>query len=149
MATQPDTCLRTRGSSSRVAPKKMNAPDIGLTMENSAPNASKKVVTWAPCNSGATSTAAVLLPKPMPVRGHEVETVGAPQLGNFLEGQSLEGRFVLQRMQGNSFEQVAERQVEVFRQSLEHLEEPLFQPHAGLNAFDLPRCRVRRGFFCG
>src|ERR1700728_3743446 len=109
MATQRDTCLRTRGSSSRVAPKKMNAPDIGLTMENRAPNASKKVVTWAPCNRGATSSAAVLLPQPMAVRGHQVETVDAPQLGNFLERQSLEGRFVLQRMQGNPLEQVAER----------------------------------------
>src|SRR6266850_8234059 len=43
MATQRDTAERTLGSSSRVAPKKINAPDRGLTMENNAPNASKNV----------------------------------------------------------------------------------------------------------
>src|SRR5882762_11135728 len=48
MATQRDTFERTRGSSSRVAPKKMNAPDSGLTIENSAPNASRKVVNSTP-----------------------------------------------------------------------------------------------------
>jgi hypothetical protein len=46
-------------------------------------------------------------------------------------------------VQGNAFEQVAERQVKVFRQSFEHLEEPLFQPDAGLNAFDFARRGVR------
>jgi hypothetical protein len=58
MATQRDTCLRTRGSSSRVAPKKMNVPDSGLTMENRAPNASRKVVTEIPFESRALALGA-------------------------------------------------------------------------------------------
>ena len=45
METQRDTAARTAGSSSRVAPKNINAPDNGLTMENSAVNDSRKVVT--------------------------------------------------------------------------------------------------------
>src|SRR5665213_2065704 len=43
MATQRAICACTRGSRPRVAPKKMNAPDSGLTIENSVPNASRKV----------------------------------------------------------------------------------------------------------
>jgi len=43
MATQRDTCLRTFSSSPSVAPKKMKAPESGLTIENSAPNASRNV----------------------------------------------------------------------------------------------------------
>lgn len=96
-----------------------------------------------------SSAPAVLFAKPMTVRGNQVEAVDTSQLRNFFEGQSLEGRFVLQSMQGNPLEQVAERQVEVFRQAFEHLEEPLFQPHAGLNSFDFARRWVRRGFFGG
>jgi len=36
-----------------VAPKKMNAPDNGLTMEIRAPNASKNVVNAYPSAGGA------------------------------------------------------------------------------------------------
>src|SRR6202790_5035673 len=149
MATQRDTCVRTRGSSSRVAPKKMNAPDSGLTIENRAPNASRKVVTSAPWVPSARSTAAVLFAEAVAVRGDQVKAVDAPQLRNFFESQPLEGWLVLQRMERNPFEQVAEREVKIFRQSFEHLEEPLFQPHAGLNAFDFARRGVRRGSFGG
>src|SRR5258707_14748291 len=85
----------------------------------------------------------------MIARGEQDEAETPPQLRNFCEGQPLEGRFVLQRMERNALEQVAERQVKVFRQSLEHLEEPLFQPYAGLNAFDFARRGVRRGSFGG
>ena len=35
------------GSSSRVAPKKIKAPDKGLTIEKRAPNANKKVAKSA------------------------------------------------------------------------------------------------------
>jgi hypothetical protein len=51
MATQREIWARVRGSISRVAPKKMKAPESGLTMENNAPNASRKVVNLAPFGS--------------------------------------------------------------------------------------------------
>jgi hypothetical protein len=41
-----------------VAPKKMNVPDSGLTMENRAPNASRKVVTEIPFESRALALGA-------------------------------------------------------------------------------------------
>src|SRR5712671_5088437 len=64
MATQRDTAERTLGSSSRVAPKKINAPDKGLTMENNAPNASKNVAKPDPsvgCRRAGWTTAAGLV----------------------------------------------------------------------------------------
>ena len=44
MPTQRETCERSFGSMPWVAPKKMKAPDSGLTIENSAPKASRNVV---------------------------------------------------------------------------------------------------------
>src|SRR5579871_3778486 len=47
MATQREICLRILGSMPSVAPKKMKAPEKGLTIENSAPKASRKVAKCA------------------------------------------------------------------------------------------------------
>ena len=48
-----------------------------------------------------------------------------------------------------AFEQVAERQVEILRQALEHLEQALLQAHAGLDSFDLTHRRRRGGLLGG
>src|SRR5580692_1012784 len=128
----------------------MNRPDSGLTMENRAPKASRKVVTGAPWSRRGTSAGgAFLLPETMAVGSDEVESVDAAQLRYFHEGQALEGRFVLQGMQGDPFEQVAEGEVEVFGQSFQHLEQALLEAYAGLDSFDFARRRWWNDFLGG
>src|ERR1700761_9348897 len=60
IATQRETAARVLGSSSRVAPKKMKAPESGFTMENSAPKASKNVVTNSTSAAVGGANAAIL-----------------------------------------------------------------------------------------
>src|SRR5581483_576653 len=77
------------------------------------------------------------LAQTMAVLGREVEAVNAAQVRDPVQGCGLERRLVLQGMQGDALEQVAEREVEIFGQALQHLEQALLQPHAGLDALDL------------
>src|ERR1700726_770195 len=90
MATQRETAERTLGSSSRVAPKKINAPDKGLTMENNAPNASKNVAKpdpsvgarragWAPAAGLVCRSAANLAILPDRCAGLSVRLAKAPR----------------------------------------------------------------------
>ena len=74
----------------------------------------------------------------MAVLGRQLQAVDALEVGDFFQRRRGERRLVLERMQGHAFEQIAERQVEVFGQSLEHLEQAFFQPHTGLHALDFP-----------
>src|ERR1700678_1982058 len=85
----------------------------------------------------------------MAVGGDQVESVDAAQLRYFLESEALEGRLVLQGMQGDPFEQVAEGEVEIFGQSLQHLEQALLETYAGLDSFDFARRRLWNDFLGG
>jgi hypothetical protein len=70
------------------------------------------------------------------VLGPKIQTVDPLEIGNPLERRRLEGHLVVQGMERDAFEKIAEREVEVFGQSLEHLEQPFFETDAGLNALD-------------
>src|SRR5690242_7984515 len=72
----------------------------------------------------------------MAVRRGQIEAVDALQVCDLLQRRGLERRLVLQRVQRDAFQQVAERQVQVLRQALQHLEQPFLQAHAGLDALD-------------
>src|ERR1700678_2710970 len=85
----------------------------------------------------------------MAVGGDQVESVDAAQLRYFLESEALEGRLVLQGMQGDPFEQVSEGEVEIFGQSLQHLEQALLETYAGLDSFDFARRRLWNDFLGG
>src|SRR5712675_529131 len=111
MATQRETAERTLGSSSRVAPKKINAPDRGLTMENNAPNASKNVAKPDPSVGCRSAAKPAILPDrcaglsvrlPKTPRTRQVAEVrrceplrvqqAIEDLGNFEDGAILDAR---------------------------------------------------------
>src|SRR6185312_9886502 len=82
------------------------------------------------------------------VLGSQIERVDPPQISNLLERRRPERRLVLQSMQCNALEQIPQRQIEILGQSLQHLEQPLLQPDAGLDALhDAERPR-RSGLGC-
>ena len=58
------------------------------------------------------------------------------EVRDLLQRRRPERRLVLQRMQRDALQQVAERQVQVLGQALQHFQQPFLQPHAGLDALD-------------
>src|SRR6266853_6399658 len=70
------------------------------------------------------------------VPGGEVETVDRLQRLHLPEGRGREGRLALEGVQHDALEQIAERQVELGGERLEHLQQPALEAHAGLGTGD-------------
>jgi hypothetical protein len=62
------------------------------------------------------------------------------QLSHFGEGRLGKRRLALEGVQDDALEQVAEGKIERIRQRLEHLQHPLFDADAGLDALDDHGC---------
>src|SRR5882762_9954254 len=70
------------------------------------------------------------------VPGGELETVDRLQRLYLLEGRGGEGRLALEGVQHDALEQIAERQVELGGERLEHLEQAALEAHSGLGTGD-------------
>src|SRR5215469_14201719 len=66
----------------------------------------------------------------------EVEPVDGPQRLHLAERRRRERRLAFEGVQHDAFEQVAERQVELGGERLQHFEQTAFQPHARLGTGD-------------
>ena len=62
----------------------------------------------------------------MRVRGAQVEPVNLLQLCDSLERALRKGLLALEDMQHDSFKQIAQRNIELFRQPFQNLQQPLF-----------------------
>src|SRR5579884_3412593 len=78
-----------------------------------------------------------LLAEPMAGTSVIVHPINLLELGNALEGFFTEGMLTLEGMKCYAFKQVAERDVKVFSQSFENLDQALF--HACPNLYPLNR----------
>jgi hypothetical protein len=87
-----------------------------------------------------------LLTQPVAVGGTEIQAVHAFELGDFVESRRLERWLVLQSVQRDAFQQIAERDIQVLRKALENLQEAFFEPYTGLNTLDFTQRRLLPGF---
>src|SRR5438876_3174456 len=71
------------------------------------------------------------------VAGGEIEPVDRSQRADLLQRGLRERRLALQGVQHDALEQIAEREVELGRERLQHLEQPALEAHAGLCTGDL------------
>src|SRR5438876_8412253 len=71
------------------------------------------------------------------VAGGEIEPVDRSQRADLLQRGLRERRLALEGVQDDALEQIAEREVELGRERLQHLEQPALEAHAGLGAGDL------------
>src|SRR5207244_3460320 len=71
------------------------------------------------------------------VAGGEIEPVDRSQRADLLQRALRERRLALEGVQDDALEQIAEREVELGRERLQHLEQPALEAHAGLGAGDL------------
>jgi hypothetical protein len=68
--------------------------------------------------------------------GVKIEGVEPFQVLNTFQGIGAEGGLAVESMEHYAFEQVAQRHVVIFRESLEHFEKTFFHAHARLHAFN-------------
>src|SRR5215813_2044285 len=71
------------------------------------------------------------------VRGVELESVDLPEFRDPPHRLGTERCLALEGVKDDALEQVAEREIVVFGQRLEHLEQTLFHAYAGLYSLDL------------
>src|SRR5689334_10818954 len=86
----------------------------------------------------ATRMVRAALRQPMAGLRVEVEPVNLLQLRDFPESRGAERRLPLERVEQDSFEQIAERQVQEIGEGLRHLEDLLLEPDSRLDALDRP-----------
>src|SRR5215472_18615255 len=87
-------------------------------------------------SSSGQSAPIAILAQLMRVRGAELETVDRPQRLDLGERRRREGCLALEGVQHDPLEQIAERQVELGGEGLQHLEQAALEAHAGLCAGD-------------
>src|SRR6202051_3655228 len=84
-----------------------------------------------------TARPSLALLQSVAVRGMQRQTVNIPELLNLFEGLGGKRRLTFKSMQYNAFQQIAQSHVLQFGDCLQHLDQPLFHPDAGLNPFHL------------
>jgi hypothetical protein len=72
----------------------------------------------------------------MTVLGDEIQPINLTKLLDVLKRFCTEGLFVFEGMQRNAFDQIAKGDVQRLGESLEHFQDPLLDPYAGLHAFN-------------
>src|ERR1700757_2728748 len=101
----------------------------------------KFLASTSPRTKRSSSTGSALiftrLPQPVRVTRGEIEAVDRLERADLLQGGRRERCLALEGVQHDSLEQIAERQVELGSERLEHLEQPALEAHAGLGTADL------------
>ena len=81
-----------------------------------------------------------MLLESMAVGGGQVEPVDLFQAGDPLPRRLPKSALAFESVQHDALQQVAQRHVVVLRKGLQDLQEPLFEPNAGLRSLDFPSC---------
>src|SRR5438105_8951476 len=88
-------------------------------------------------SSGQSGCIRAGLAQPVRVPGGELQAVDRLQRLHLPECRAREGRLALEGVQDDALEQITERQVELGRERLEHLQQAALEAHSGLGAGDL------------
>src|SRR5262245_36193937 len=75
----------------------------------------------------------------------QIQSVDSFEVGHMTHCRFIKRRLAVEGMQHNSLQQIAEGHIVVFSQPLEHFQQSLFQPHAGLDALDHAILATRPG----
>src|SRR6185437_3803734 len=70
------------------------------------------------------------------IRGREIEAVDFLQLRDPGQRLGAEGNLAFERMQHDTLDEIAEREIENFRESLQHLQRTAFDADARLDSLD-------------
>ena len=72
----------------------------------------------------------------MTCAGIEIESVEFLEILNAFERNRAEWSFTVESMENDALEQITQRHVVIFGKSLQDLQDALFHPYAGLDAFN-------------
>src|SRR5437016_11083015 len=92
---------------------------------------------WKRSSSAASTLIFARLTQLVRVLRGQVEPVHRTQCPDLAQSGRRERRLALESVQHDALEQIAEREVELGRERLQHLEQPALEAHAGLGAGDL------------
>src|SRR5437016_6758991 len=84
-------------------------------------------------SSGQSGCIRAGLAQPVRVPGGELQAVDRLQRLHLPECRAREGRLALEGVQDDALEQITERQVELGRERLEHLQQAALEAHSGLD----------------
>src|ERR1700675_1159381 len=100
-------------------------------------NAAASISPRTKRSSSGSAFILVRLAQLVRVAGGEVEAVDRFQRPDLFHGGRRERRLAFEGVQDDALQQVAERQIELRRERLEHLEQAALEAHTGLGAGDL------------